>query len=77
MLKQQLQAMIRQQAQSPPPPATRGNFFLANQAQNLEDEAEVTYRNKMSKLKTKKSNHKSFDNSATAPCSPKASFICN
>jgi hypothetical protein len=43
--------------------------------QNNEDEVEVTYRNKMSKLKMKKSNRKSCDQSATAPCSAKASFI--
>lgn len=35
----------------------------------------MTYRNKMSKLKTKKSNRKSLDHNATAPCSPKASYV--
>ncbi len=29
----------------------------------------------MSKLKNKKSNHKSYDNSATAPVSPHGSFL--
>lgn len=75
MLKQQLQAMMRMQSQCPPLPMQRGNFFLPSQAQNHEDEAEVAYRNKMSKLKTKKSNRKSHDQSATAPSSPKGSFV--
>jgi hypothetical protein len=44
-------------------------------AQNQEDEAETAYRNKMSKLKTRKSNRKSFDDSNTAQVSPQASCL--
>jgi hypothetical protein len=72
MLKQQLQAVLRMQAQSPPPTQRPNSFLplaLPLQVQNLEEEAENAYRNKMSKLK-KKSNRKSYDQSATAPISP-------
>lgn len=86
MLKQQLQAVLRMQARSPSPtsnfpsPALTPRLnhlipFPPHHAQNQEDEAETAYRNKMSKLKTKKSNRKSFDNSNTVPVSPQGSFL--
>lgn len=77
MLKQQLQAVLRMQVQSPPPTQRPNSFLplaLPLQVQNHEEEAENTYRNKMSKLK-KKSNRKSYDHSATVPTSPLASFL--
>lgn len=89
MLKQQLQAVLRMQARSPSPPPSafpspimtpRANHFMPlppHHAQNQEDEAETAYRNKMSKLKTRKSNRKSFDNSNTAPVSPQGSFLAH
>jgi hypothetical protein len=77
MLKQQLQAVLRMPAQSPPPTQRPNSFLplpLPLQVPNHEEEAENAYRNKMSRLK-KKSNLKSYDQSATAPISPQASFL--
>lgn len=56
MLKQQI-SIMKIQMQSPSP---RINHALIvsprNTAQNSEEDAEVTYRNKMSKLKNKRTN---------------------
>jgi hypothetical protein len=76
MLKRQLQDMIKMHTPTPTPtPRVNIRMTANNPPQDNEDDAETTYRNKISKLKMKKSNRKSYDQSATAPCSPKASTI--
>lgn len=80
MLKKQLEGMMKMQTHAV---ATRSSPInkvvpLAQTASTQiseEDSAEHAYRNKMSKLKGKKSYRGSMEHSTTTPCSPEGSSL--
>jgi hypothetical protein len=80
MLKIQLEGMMKMQMQKVPLRSSPINK-VANLTQTAsiqiseEDSAENAYRNKMSKLKGKKSYRGSMDHSTTTPCSPEGSSL--
>ncbi len=76
MLKKQLEGMIRMQMQAQTVPARSSPIQkvaptpFSGKIHLQEDSPERAYRNKMSKLKAKKSNRGSTDHSSTTPYSP-------
>lgn len=80
MLKTQLEGMMKMQMQTVPNRSSPINkvapwIQTANIHISEEDSAENAYRNKMSKLKSRKTNRGSMDHSTTTPCSPEGSIL--
>ena len=80
MLKKQLEGIMKMQMQGLPArfsPINKVAPFTQTASIQIseEDSAEHAYRNKMSKLKGKKSYRGSMDHSTTTPCSPEGSSL--